>query len=94
MSFQTRLQKVMERGNLRVADVARWFGRRHSTIRGWVVDGREPAGTATDVRGLFWELNKLEEVIQLARKQKLTSFEVRASTASIGVQLAKRRGSA
>lgn len=62
-SFQARLTRVMDLGNLRVADVARWFGRRHSTVRGWVVDGREPAGTAADVRTLFQQLNELRDFV-------------------------------
>lgn len=69
----------MDRGNLRVADVARWFGRRHSTVRGWVVDGREPAGTATDVRALFARLNELQDLVRLSRK--VTSTELRESIA-------------
>ena len=60
MSFQVRLKKVMEVGNLRVADLAKLFGRRHSTVRGWVVDGREPAGTAADIRELFARLSAIE----------------------------------
>ena len=60
-SFQQRLKTCMRRGNLRVADLARWFGRRHSTLRGWVVDGREPAGTPADVRELFGQLVDLEK---------------------------------
>lgn len=70
----------MDRGNLRVADVARWFGRRHSTVRGWVVDGRAPAGTATDVRALFARLNELQDLVRLSRK--ITSAELRASIRS------------
>ena len=64
MTFQDRLKRVMEVGNLRVADLAKLFGRRHSTVRGWVVDGREPAGTKADVREL---LDLLATVEQLAR---------------------------
>jgi hypothetical protein len=79
-SFQVRLARVMDLGNLRVADVARWFGRRHSTVRGWVVDGREPAGTAADVRGLFQRLNELQELVRASRK--VTSTELRASIRS------------
>lgn len=66
-SFQARLTRVMDLGNLRVADVARWFGRRHSTVRGWVVDGREPAGTAADVRALFQRLNELGDFVRERR---------------------------
>ncbi len=66
-AFQTRLLRVMETGNLRVADVARWFDRRHSTVRGWVVDGREPAGTAADIRNLFARLNDLNDLARAHR---------------------------
>lgn len=68
----------MERGNLRVADVARWFGRRHSTVRGWVIDGREPAGTAADIRGLFEHLVTLEE---MAKPRALSGRALRAKIA-------------
>jgi hypothetical protein len=60
MTFQERLKRVMTVGNLRVADLAKLFGRRHSTVRGWVVDGREPAGTAADIRELFARLSAFE----------------------------------
>ena len=60
MTFQKRLKKVMDKGNMRIADLARVFGRRHSTVRGWVVDGREPAGTPRDVRELLSTLTNLE----------------------------------
>ncbi len=78
-SFQAQLLKVMDRGNLRVADVARWFSRRHSTVRGWVVDGREPAGTAADMRALFSRLNALQELVQLSRS--VTASELRRTIA-------------
>jgi hypothetical protein len=64
MTFQERLLAAMEKGNLRTADLARWFGRRHSTVRGWTVDGREPAGTGQDVRNLFNRLVELEGIIR------------------------------
>ena len=57
----------MEVGNLRVADLAKLFGRRHSTIRGWVVDGRAPAGTAADHRELFARLTVIEEQARIHR---------------------------
>lgn len=75
-NFQARLTALMERGNLRVADVARWFRRRHSTVRGWVVDGREPAGTPADLRALYKRLNKLSERVSAYRQR--TSAELRA----------------
>lgn len=68
MTFQKRLQAVMEGGNLRVADLARLFDRRHSTVRGWVVDGREPAGTKADDIELYTILRKIERA---CRRRKL-----------------------
>lgn len=63
-TFQERLRWCMDKGNLRLVDVARWFDRRHSTVRGWVADGCEPAGTPTDVRNLFERLVGLENKIR------------------------------
>lgn len=63
MTFQARLQRAMLGGNLRIADLARLFDRRHSTVRGWVVDGREPAGTPADIRELFTVLAKIEAAV-------------------------------
>ena len=70
MTFQDRLKRVMEVGNLRVADLAKLFGRRHSTVRGWVVDGREPAGTAADIWELFARLLQIEEAARLWRRAR------------------------
>lgn len=78
MTFQDRLKRAMEKGNLRVADVACWFDRRHSTVRGWVHDGREPAGTAADIRALFVQLGGLEDLI---KSSALSGRELRAKIA-------------
>ncbi len=43
MTFQKRLQRVMRRRNMRVADLARAFDRPYTTVREWVLHGREPA---------------------------------------------------
>jgi hypothetical protein len=64
MSFQARLKRVMDGGNLRIADLARLFDRRHSTVRGWVLDGREPAGTPAEIRELFAVVVKIEDAIK------------------------------
>ena len=69
MTFQDRLKRVMEAGNLRVADLAKLFGRRHSTVRGWVVDGREPAGTAADIKELFGRLSEIEHEARAWRRE-------------------------
>lgn len=64
MTFQARLEGAMEGGNLRIADLARLFDRRHSTVRGWVVDGRMPAGTPTEIRELFATLVRIETAVR------------------------------
>lgn len=42
MTFQKRLQKVMKRRGWRVADLARAFGRPYTSVREWVLFGRDP----------------------------------------------------
>jgi hypothetical protein len=42
MTFQKRLKKCMRRRNMRTADVARWFNRPYTTVREWVLFGRDP----------------------------------------------------
>lgn len=42
MTFQKRLTKCMKAGSLRTADLARWFDRPYTTVREWVLHGREP----------------------------------------------------
>ena len=72
MTFQARLKIAMRKGNLRVSDLARWFGRRHSTIRGWVIDGREPAGTSFDRAGLESLLDQLMlHVVRFGKKSRV-----------------------
>lgn len=78
MTFQARLTRAMTGGNLRVADLARLFDRRHSTVRGWVVDGREPAGTPADIRELFAVLMKIETAIGQKKLGKGSSRAERA----------------
>ena len=64
LSFQQRLKKVMAGGNLRVADLARWFERPHSTVTSWVNDGWEPAGGPQDVEAVMRLLTVLEVLIK------------------------------
>lgn len=42
MTLQKRLKKIMRDRNLRVADLARRFNRPYTTVREWVLHGREP----------------------------------------------------
>lgn len=78
MTFQARLSRAMTGGNLRTADLARLFDRRHSTVRGWVVDGRKPAGTPADIRELFVVLAKIETAIGQKKLGKGSSRAERA----------------
>ena len=36
MTLEERLQRLLERGNLTVADLARWLDKPDPTVRGWV----------------------------------------------------------
>lgn len=67
-SFQERLKRCMKGGNLTVADLARWFGRPHPTMRSWVEDGVEPGGGPLDAALARATLDKLEKLI--ARNSK------------------------
>lgn len=42
-SFQNRLAWCMERGDLTISDLARWFDRPRATVNTWVL-GRVPYG--------------------------------------------------
>ncbi len=57
----------MRRGNLRVADLARWFDRPHPTVRGWALKGIQPGGGPHDVESVNSMLVLLEKLIE-ARK--------------------------
>ena len=35
-TFQERLGRLLEQGNLTIADLARWLDRPHPTVSGWV----------------------------------------------------------
>lgn len=63
MTFQQRLKKVMAGGNLRVADLARWFERPHATVRSWVNDGYQPAGGPMDRDNILRQLSALELLV-------------------------------
>ncbi len=63
MTFQQRLQKAMDDGNLRVADLARWFDRPDPTVRAWV-RGVTPSGAAQDLADVEHRLNVLVRLIK------------------------------
>jgi hypothetical protein len=41
-ALSARLKACMDRGSLTLADLARWFGRPHATVRTWYTLNREP----------------------------------------------------
>jgi hypothetical protein len=63
MTFQSRLQKCQQNGNLTVADLARWFDRPHPTMRSWVEQGVEPGAGPMDAAMAWATLDKLEKLI-------------------------------
>ncbi len=62
-TIQDRLKAAMKGGNLRVADLVRWFDRPDPTIRGWV-NGVEPGGAASDKDDVEHRLTTLEKLIK------------------------------
>lgn len=63
-SFQFRLRDCLKKGNLRTADLARWFDRPHATVRGWAENGVEPGGGPGDVEHVVVLLGLLEVLIK------------------------------
>ena len=64
MTIQDRLKVCMVKGNLTVADLARWFDRPDPTIRGWVNRGVKPNCPARDLAWLLAGLSTLEFMIK------------------------------
>ena len=48
MTLQKRLKAVMRKRDMRVADLARHFGRSYTTVREWVLHGRDPGDPAVE----------------------------------------------
>lgn len=66
-AFRQRLHSTMQAGNLRVADLARWFDRPHATVRGWVEDGTEPGGGPLDRAMVMALMRTLEHLVKKKR---------------------------
>ncbi len=60
MTFQKRLKTCMKRHDMRVADVARHFDRAYTTVREWVLYGREPSGPEREREKMEKRLQALE----------------------------------
>lgn len=66
-TFGKRLKAVLRNGNLRVADLARWFDAPHPTVHGWLVDGWNPGGGPMDRAYIHRMLGVLESRIKQKR---------------------------
>jgi hypothetical protein len=64
MSTAKRLRWIMARGNLSVADLSRWFGYPHATVRGWVEGGRIGLAAEMDRMYIYSEMGNLERRIK------------------------------
>ena len=75
MTFQQRLQRCRERGNLTVADLARWFDRPYATVRSWLNEGWEPGDGPVTRRRMEGRLGRLEEVVRSTELRQLPMRE-------------------
>lgn len=78
-TFQQRLARCVERGNLTVADLRRWFDRPYATVRSWLTEGWEPGdGPVTQAR-MEERLARLETVLRgRSRELRMLSMRERA----------------
>lgn len=82
-SFEQRLNDLMRCGNLRVADLARWFGRPHATVRGWA-NGTPMNGTAFENAFIIAALNDLEVRLKRGRGLPVPRMSLRARILYMG----------
>lgn len=62
-SLQQRLAAILHDGNLTIADLARWFGRPHPTVSGWVRGG-QVGGAQLDTAYIWAQVLVLERRIR------------------------------
>lgn len=60
MTLQKRLKRIMKQRGWRVADLARALDRPYTTVREWVLKGREPDGTPAEHKRFESTLARLE----------------------------------
>jgi hypothetical protein len=83
MTFQARLRKCMQDGNLTIADLARWFDRTHPTVGSWVRDGSVPGGGPLDIAAVITALARLEKMIATSSKFPVPRLSPQARIAYI-----------
>jgi len=57
VTLQKRLKKIMRKNEWRVADLARALGRPYTTVREWVLFGREPS-VDLDMQTRLYEIER------------------------------------
>lgn len=70
-TLQQRLKAALRGGNLRVADLTRWFARPDPTVRSWV-NGTVPSLPEQDMRDVLRRLAVLERHIKRGHHLPLT----------------------
>ena len=66
VELAARLSRLLDQGNLTVADLARWLERPHPTVRGWVMGGRL-GGPALDTAFVLARVKLLEDRLRKKR---------------------------
>ena len=66
VELSDRLGRLIDYGNLTVADLARWLERPHPTGRGWVMGGRL-GGPALDTAFVLARVKLLEDRLRKKR---------------------------
>ena len=61
MTFQKRLKRIMKRRGWRVADLARDLDVPYTTVREWVLNGREPIGGTAWQLGIESRVRRMEQ---------------------------------
>ena len=64
-AFADRLNRLLARGNLSIADLARWLDKPHATVTVWVHGRGNPAGTSMDRVCVEHEVNRLEGLLKV-----------------------------
>lgn len=90
MRLTERLKRVMADGNLRVADLARWFNRAYPTVRSWT-RGHEMNGPEQDNLLVIERLKLIEKRIRRNRGLPVPRLDATARIAYLNRLMARKR---
>lgn len=82
MNISDRLAACLKKGNLTVADLARWFARPDPTVREWVKGGTVN-GPPGDLESILVRLRRMEELIKKGKLFPVPQISKRARPAYI-----------